>query len=85
MNGTIHEMDLNSRISGRPDEKLLALILDLCADLTCIDSSIEERCATARRGYDYIESKLGAAVHWMGMACHEGECDKCKARPEFQG
>ena len=72
----IHQKVLNKVLESLPDREALQLLHGCIAELTCIDSSLEERWIQAQKAKEYIEKKVGP-VHWVGMQCEDGDCEIC--------
>ena len=80
MSKEIHNLDLQAAFVGRHDEDLLNLLYEADALLTCVDTSMPERIELAEKIQRVVENTIGQSVHWIGMACCEGECDVCNER-----
>ena len=80
----IHELDLRKALVGRPDHKVLDLLLDAEAVLRCMDSSLKERCEEADKIRHHVEETVGE-IHWDCQAYEEPEdcaiCDERHAGP----
>lgn len=83
-NEIIHENEVEAKLATWPESEAWKLLLETTHTLTCEDYGMIERLEATKKIRDAIEARLGP-VHWMGMACCEGECDFCIEKGAIEG